>query len=54
MRISYNPVNYSAILDVYSLEQLLEFNDLTLEEALQFMLDAEFLKLPDIKPLEFE
>jgi len=48
------PINYAAILDVYSLEEILEQNDLTTEDALEFMVEEEFVKLPDITPLEFE
>lgn len=47
-------MNYAAILDVYSLEEILEQNDLTTEDALEFMVEEEFVKLPDITPLEFE
>jgi len=47
-------LNYTAILDVYSLEDILELNDVTTEEALEFMVEEEFIKLPTIKPLEFE
>jgi len=47
-------ISYSAILDVYSLEDILELNDVTTEEALIFLIEENFIKLPDIKPLEFE
>lgn len=47
-------INYTAILDVYSLEDILELNDVTTEEALEFMVEEDFIKLPVIKPLEFE
>jgi hypothetical protein len=39
---------------VYSLEDILELNDTTSEEALEFMVEEEFITLPMIKPLEFE
>ena len=45
---------YAAILDVYSLEQILELNDMTTEDCLEFLVEEEFIRLPDIKPLEFE
>jgi len=48
------PINYAAILDVYSLEEILEQNDLTTEDALEFMVEEEFIKLPTVTPLEFE
>jgi len=47
-------ISYAAILDVYSLEDILELNNVTTEEALEFMVEEEFIKLPAIKPLEFE
>ena len=47
-------MNYAAILDVYSLEEILELNDLTTEDALEFMVEEEFVKLPSITPLEFD
>jgi hypothetical protein len=46
--------DYSAFLDVYSLEEILELNDLTAEDALIIMVDEGHLKLPPIKPLDFE
>lgn len=41
------------ILETYTLEEILEYNDLSMEDALQFMVDEEFLELPRIKPLRF-
>lgn len=46
--------DYAAILDVYSLEDILELNDLTLEEALIYLHEEGYLKLPSIKPLDFD
>lgn len=48
------PVNYATILEVYSLEELLELNDITNEECLEYLVDQKFLKLPKITPLDFE
>jgi hypothetical protein len=45
--------DYSTILEVYSLEDILELNDITEEEALDFLVTQDFLKLPRIKPLAF-
>lgn len=42
------------ILETYTLEEILEYNDLSLPECLQFLVDEEFLELPEIKPLDFE
>ena len=46
--------DYSAILDVYTLEDIFELNDLASEDALRFMVEEEFLSLPNIKPLDFD
>lgn len=46
--------DYSAILETYSLQELLELNDLTEEEALDYLVTQGFLKLPEITPLDFE
>lgn len=47
-------LNYSAILDVYSLEDILDLNDLTTEDCLSFLVENEFVTLPTITPLEFD
>lgn len=45
---------YSSILDTYSLEDLLELNDLTTEDCLEFLVEENYITLPEIQPLEFE
>lgn len=47
-------VDTRVILDTYSLEEILELNDLTEAEALQFMLDQDFIRLPEVLPLDYE
>jgi hypothetical protein len=47
-------VSYAAVLDVYDLEEILELNDITNEEALDFLVTQGFIELPRIKPLDFE
>jgi len=47
-------VNCATILEVYSLEQILELNDLTTEDALEYMVEDGYVKLPSIKPLDFD
>jgi len=47
-------VTYAAILEVYSLEELLELNDKTEEECLEYLVDTRYIKLPNIKPLDFD
>lgn len=46
--------HYSVILDTYTLEDLLELNDKTPEDCLEFLVEEAFITLPDIQPLEFE
>lgn len=46
-------MSYSTILETYSLEELLELNDLTAEEGLEFLVEEGLIELPEIKPLEF-
>jgi len=38
-------------LDTYSLEEILEFNELTEVDALLYLVEQEFLRLP-IKPVD--
>ncbi len=47
-------MNYANILETYSLEEILELNDKTTEDCLEFLVEEEFVKLPSIKPLDFE
>ena len=42
------------LLEIYTLEEILDHNDLTEADALLFLLDEEFLELPEPKPLDFE
>lgn len=39
------------LLQTYRLEDILELNDITPEETLCFLVDQEFIKLPEILPL---
>lgn len=45
--------HYSTILETYTLSEILEMNDLTEEDCLEFLVEEEFLELPEVKPLEF-
>jgi len=45
-------LNYAAILDVYSLEEILELNDTTPEEALEFLLSHGYIELPEVIPVD--
>lgn len=46
-------MSLSTLLETYSFVEILELNDLTEEEALDFLVTQGFLELPDIKPLDF-
>lgn len=45
--------DYEAALELYTIEEILELNDLTTEECLEFLVDEGFVSLPRIKPLAF-
>lgn len=47
-------MNYATILEAYSLEEIINLNDYTEEEALEYLVTQGFLELPEIQPLEFE
>lgn len=47
-------MTYDALLEVYSLEDILELNDKTTEDCLEFLIEEGFIDLPRIKPLDFE
>jgi len=47
-------VNYAALLETYSLNEILELNDLTEEDILEFLHVEGYVDLPEIKPLEFD
>lgn len=47
-------MSYATVLETYSLEEILELNDLTAEDCLEFLVEEGFVKMPDVEPLEFE
>lgn len=47
-------MNYETVLETYSLEEILELNDVTEEEALEFLVTQGFLELPEVQPLDFD
>lgn len=44
----------ATLLETYTLEDILELNDITEEEALDFLVTQGFLVLPEVQPLEFD
>lgn len=47
-------MNYTTVLDLYSFEEILEHNDVTPEEALEFMIERNFITLPEVQELSFD
>lgn len=47
-------MNLSNYLEVYTLEDILELNDKTTEDCLEFLVDEGWIDLPRIKPLDFD
>lgn len=45
-------VNIVNLLDVYSFEEILAYNDLTIEELLEMLVELKYIKVPDVEPLE--
>lgn len=47
-------LNYSSILETYTIQELLELNDLTEEDCLRFLVEEEFIDLPEIIPIDLD
>lgn len=47
-------MNYSAILDTYELSEIIELNDLTQEDVLEYLVVHNVLHLPEIIPVVYE
>lgn len=47
-------MSYRTILETYSLEEILELNDLTAEDCLEYLVEEGYIDLPDITPLDFD
>jgi hypothetical protein len=43
-----------ALLQTYDLQDIFELNGLTDEDVLYFLVEEEFLELPEPKPLDFD
>lgn len=44
----------ATILDTYDLSEILELNDLTQEEVLEYLVEQGIIKLPEVKPLTYD
>jgi hypothetical protein len=42
------------LLEVYSFQDILELNDRSEADALEFLVNQDFLILPQVKPLDFD
>ena len=49
-----NVVTIERILETYTLEEILEFNELTEADILYILVRDNILKLPSPKPIDFE
>jgi hypothetical protein len=46
-------VNYATILETYTFSEILELNDLTEADVLEYLVEKGFVDLPELLPLEF-
>jgi hypothetical protein len=46
-----NVTELTDILETYTIEEILELNDLTTEDLLEFLVEEDYITLPEIKPL---
>lgn len=44
----------ATLLEAYTLSEILEMNDITEEEALEYLVRHGLIRLPEVKPLEFD
>lgn len=45
-------MNYATILQAYTISDLLELNDKTEEDCLEFLVEEGFILLPEVLPIE--
>lgn len=45
-------VDIVKFLEVYTLDEILAYNDLTVEELLEMLIESGYIKLPEVEPLE--
>ena len=46
-------MSVAAILEAYTFSEILEMNDLTEEDALEYLVQHGVVRLPEMRPLEF-
>jgi hypothetical protein len=47
-------VSYTTVLQAYTLTELLELNDKTEEDCLEFLVEEGFITLPEVLPLDYD
>lgn len=47
-------MNYSAILDTYELSDLIDMNDLTQEDVLEYLVAHGVLTIPEVVPVTYD
>ena len=44
----------ATLLETYTLSEILELNDITDEEVLEYLVEQRIIDLPPVKPLDFD
>lgn len=47
-------MSYATILEAYTIAELLELNDKTEEDCLEFLVEERFIILPEVLPLQYD
>lgn len=47
-------MNYDLVLSAYSISELLELNDKTDSECLEYLVETKFIELPEVLPITFD
>jgi len=47
-------VDCAKILEVYTLEEIFEINEIPEEEVLLFLLEQKFIRLPEVLPVDVQ
>jgi hypothetical protein len=45
-------LDYENILDTYSLDYIIEYNELTEAEVLKYLVETSFIQIPDPRPVD--
>lgn len=46
-------MNYETILKVYTMKEILEFNDIDEEDLLRYIVETGFVELPERLPVDY-